>query len=104
MSDCTSNELPKEGLAFIELAAASLVRSAEVAAVVLIAVLVCPPVLILLVVVAVPLVALAALVAIVTGVLAIPYRLARHLRGRRAHHTAIVVHRLQRLQPAKGTR
>jgi hypothetical protein len=105
MTDSTSNnELRAERLSFIELAAASLVRSAEVAAVVLIAVLVCPVVLIPLVVVAVPLVALAALVTILAGVLAIPYRLAWHLRRRRIYHTSIVVHRLQRLQAAKGSR
>ncbi|TML07264.1 MAG: hypothetical protein E6G41_05085 [Actinobacteria bacterium] len=99
MTDQTSSERTEERLAFIELAAAGLVRSAEVAAVVLIVLLVCPPLLILLVVVAVPLAALAVLVAIVFGVVAIPYRIASHLRGRRAHHTHIVVHRLKRLRP-----
>jgi hypothetical protein len=98
MTDSTSDERRKERLLFIELAAASLVRSAEVAAIVLIGLLVCPPLLILLVVVGVPLVAFATLVAIVTGVLAIPYHVASHLRGRRAHHTSIVVRRLQRLR------
>jgi hypothetical protein len=100
MTDETSSERAEERLAFTELAAAGLVRIAEIAAIVLIVLLVCPPLLILLVVVAVPLVALAAVVAVVASVLAIPYVIARHLRGHRAHHTRIVVHRLRRLRPA----
>jgi hypothetical protein len=91
-----SNERAKEELLFIELVAAALVRAAELAAVVLIFLLVCPPLLILLVVVGVPLVALFAIAA----VLSLPYEVLRHLRGRRTHHTSIVLRRLQRLRHA----
>ena len=98
MSDETADELAEERLSFIELAAGILVRGGELAAVVLIVLLVCPPLMILLVVVAIPLVALAAVAAIVAAVLWVPYSLARHLRGRRAHHTSIVAHGLQRLR------
>src|SRR3954454_9582115 len=100
MTDQTSDERAEERVAFTEQAAAGLVRSAEIAAIVLVVLLVSPPLMILLVVVAVPLVALAAVVTVVGSVLAIPYLLASRLRGHRAHHTRIVVHRLRRLRPA----
>ena len=80
----------------IELAAAASVRVVEVAAVVVLSLLVCPPLAILAVVVALPLVALAALLAIA----AVPFLLVRHLRGRRDHHTSLVLHRLRRLRGA----
>jgi hypothetical protein len=95
-------EILKASAPFVEFAAAATVRAVEVAAVVLLALLVCPPLFILVVVVAVPLVALVALVAAAAAIVAVPYRLARHLRGRRAHHTSLVLRRLQRLPGARA--
>jgi uncharacterized membrane protein len=84
----------------IELAAAAMVRIVEVATVVVLSLLVCPPLAILAIVVALPLVALAALLAIASAIVAVPYLLVRHLRGRRAHHTSLVLRRLRRLRGA----
>ena len=99
MIEHTFNHHNEDRVALIELGAPWLVRAAEIAAIVLVFLLVCPPLLILLVVVAVPLLALAGVVATVTSFLAIPVLLARHLRGRRAHHTRLVASRLARLRP-----
>jgi hypothetical protein len=101
MTDHTSNDLTRDRLTLVELAAPWLVRAAEAAVVVLLVLVVCPPLMILLVVVAVPLVALAALFTIVASVFAIPYFLATHLRRRRPQHTRIVVSRLKRLRPIR---
>jgi hypothetical protein len=99
MTEHTFTEHNEDRVALIELGAPWVVRASEVAAIVLVFLLVCPPLLILLVVVAVPLLALAAVVAIVASVLALPVFLARHLRGRRAHHTRLVASRLKRVRP-----
>jgi hypothetical protein len=96
----TSGEILQEAAPFVEFAAAAMVRAVEVAAVVLLVLLVCPPLFILVVVVAVPLVALGALVAIAAAIVATPCLLVRHLRGRRAHHTSLVLSRLRRLRRA----
>jgi hypothetical protein len=98
----TSGQVLEAPAPFVEFAAAATVRAVEVAAVVLLALLVCPPLFILVVVVAVPLVALVALVAAAAAIVAMPYRLVRHLRGRRAHHTSLVLRRLQRLRGARA--
>jgi hypothetical protein len=98
----TSGEVLEASAPFVEFAAAAMVRAVEVAAVVLLALLVCPPLFIVVVVVAVPLVAMAALVAIAAGIVAMPYLLVRHLRGRRAHHTSLVARRLRRLRGARA--
>ena len=95
----TSGEILQEAAPFVEFAVPAMVRAVEVAAVVLLVLLVCPPLFILVVVVAVPLVALAALVAIAAAIVAMPCLLMRHLRGRRAHHTSLV---LSRLRPLRG--
>jgi hypothetical protein len=98
----SSGEILEASAPFVEFAAATTVRAVEVTAVVLLALLVCPPLFILVVVVAVPLVALVALIAIATAIVALPYRLVRHLRGRRAHHISLVLRRLQRLPGARA--
>ncbi len=96
----TPGEILREAAPFVEFAVPAMVRAVEVAAVVLLVLLVCPPLFILVVVVAVPLVALAALVAIAAAIVAMPCLLMRHLRGRRAHHTSLVLSRLRRLRGA----
>jgi NAD(P)-dependent dehydrogenase (short-subunit alcohol dehydrogenase family) len=84
-----------EAAADATLAGGVAVRGVEVVAAVLIALLICPPLLILVVVVAVPLAAVAVLVSLVAGVLAVPYLLVRHLRGHRGPHAPLLVDRFR---------
>jgi len=69
----------EEDAALAGLAAGETLRAVEVAAVVLLGLLVCPPLAILAVVVIVPLLVLA----VVVAVLSVPYLVVRHLRGHR---------------------
>jgi uncharacterized membrane protein len=75
-------------------AAAGALRGVEVAAVVLIGLLVCPPLAILAVLVVVPLFVIACVVAILALVLATPYLIVQHLRGHHAH-ASLLAHRLR---------
>ena len=72
-------------------AAAGALRGVEVAAVVLLGLLVCPPLAILVVLVVVPLLVLGLLVAVLSA----PYLLVHHLRGHH-DHLALLAHRLRR--------
>jgi uncharacterized membrane protein len=73
------------------------VRAAEVALVVLIGLLVCPPLLILAVVVAVPMIAISALVAAAVAAIVVPVALVRRVRAHhRAHGTTLFLHRVRR--------
>jgi len=76
-----------------------LLRGAEVALVVLIGLLVCPPLAILAVVVAVPLLAIAIAVGLVAAIVATPFLLVRHVREHhRTHRSSAVAHHLRRLR------
>jgi Flp pilus assembly protein TadB len=76
-----------------------LVRGVEVAAVVFIGLLVCPPLAILAVVVLVPLLAIAIVVGLLVAIVAGPYLLVRHVREHhRTHRSSVVVHHLRRLR------
>jgi hypothetical protein len=77
------------------LAAAGALRAIEVAAVVLIGLLVCPPLAILLVVVVVPLVVVGLVVALLAAVLTVPYLLVQHLRSHHGGHAPLLAHRLR---------
>src|SRR5215218_1564146 len=68
------------------IAAGETLRAVEVAAVVLLGLLVCPPLAILAVVVVVPLLAV---------VLSTPYLLVHHFRGEHRGHGALMAHRLR---------
>jgi hypothetical protein len=76
-------------------AAAGAVRVIDVAAVVLIGLLVCPPLAILVVVVAAPLLAIALVVALLGAVLTVPYLIVQHFRGHRGGHASLLAHRLR---------
>jgi hypothetical protein len=67
----------------------------DVAAIVLVGLLVCPPLAILVVVVAVPLVVAAVVLGLVGAVLATPYVLVQHFRGHPGGHLALLAHRLR---------
>jgi len=71
-------------------------RIAEVALVIFLGLLVCPPLLILAVVVAVPFVAISAVVAAVVAAIAVPTLLVRRVRAHhRAHGSTLFLHRLR---------
>jgi hypothetical protein len=89
----SATERVEEVASDIGVAGGLTLRAVEVGALVLIALLVCPPLFILVVVVVVPLVALTVLVSLVAAVLATPYLIARHVRGHSAGH-AVLRHRL----------
>jgi hypothetical protein len=77
------------------LAAAGALRGLEVAAVVVVGLLVCPPLAILVVVVVVPLLTIALIAALVAAVLTIPYLIVRHFRSPHAGHGPLLAHRLR---------
>jgi hypothetical protein len=70
-------------------------RAVEVATIVLVGLLVCPPLGILVVVVAVPMLVTAVVLGLVGAVLATPYVLVQHFRGHPAGHLALLAHRLR---------
>jgi hypothetical protein len=75
-------------------AAAGALRAVEVAAVVLLGLLVCPPLAILVVVVVVPLLVAALVLGLVVAVLSTPYLLVHHFRGHH-DHLSLLAHRLR---------
>jgi hypothetical protein len=70
-------------------------RAVEVAAVVGVGLLVCPPLAILVVLVAVPLLVTAVVLGLLGAVVATPYVLVQHFRGRPGGHLALLAHRLR---------
>jgi hypothetical protein len=76
-------------------AAAGALRAVEVAAVVLLGLLVCPPLAILVVVVVVPLLMIALVVALLAAVLTVPYLAVRHFRSPHGGHASLLAHRLR---------
>jgi hypothetical protein len=69
-------------------------RAGEIAMVVLIGLLVCPPLAILAVLVVVPLLAIGLVLGLIAAVLSVPYLLVHRLRGHRGHG-ALLAHRLR---------
>jgi uncharacterized membrane protein len=88
-------KLEKDALA-TGVAAAGALRAVEVAAIVLIGLLVCPPLAILVVVVVVPLLVIALVVALLAAVVTVPYLLFHHFRSPHGgHHATLLAHRLR---------
>jgi len=75
--------------------AAGAVRAVEVAAIVLLGLLICPPLAILTVVVVVPLLVIALVVALLAAVLTVPYLTVHRVRGHHGGHGALLAHRLR---------
>ena len=75
-------------------ATAGALRAVEIAAVVLIGLLVCPPLAILVVVVVVPLLVIAMVLGLLLVVLTTPYLIVHHLRGHH-DHLSLLGHRLR---------
>jgi predicted membrane metal-binding protein len=92
-----SLERSEEVLSWAGVTAVVTLRVAELAAIVLAALLVVPPLAILAVVVVVPLVALAVLLAIVASVVAVPVFVVRHAHRHHAARAHRVVRRLAAL-------
>jgi hypothetical protein len=90
-------ERTEEELSWAGVAVAGTIRTGELAAIALIALLVCPPLAILTVVVVVPLIALAVVIGAVAAVIALPVFVVRHLHRHRAPHAHALVHRLAQL-------
>jgi uncharacterized membrane protein len=85
----------EEDAALAGVAAAETLRAAEVAVVVLLGLLVCPPLAVLAVVVVVPLLAIALVLGLVVAVLSAPYLLVHHFRGGHRGHLSLLAHRLR---------
>jgi len=81
--------------AVAELAVGEGLRAVEVAAVVLVGLLVCPPLAILAVVVVAPLLAIAVVLGLIAAVLSLPYLLVHHVRAGDGRHAALLAHRLR---------
>jgi hypothetical protein len=85
----------EEEAALAGVAAAEGLRAAEVALVVLLGLLVCPPLAILAVVVAVPVLALTLVLGLVLAVLSVPYLLVHQFRGGERRHLPLLAQRLR---------
>ena len=79
-----------------EVAVGGGLRAVEVAAVVLIGLLICPPLAILATVVVLPLLLIATVAGLVLIVLSLPYLLVHHLRARHRDHGSLFLRRLRR--------
>jgi hypothetical protein len=80
--------------------AADALGALDIAAIVILGLLLCPPLAILVVVVAVPLLAIALVVGLLAAVLALPYLLVRHFRG--GAHLSVFKQRLRHAGRALG--
>ena len=86
----------EEDASLAGVAAADTLRAGEVALVVLIGLLVCPPLAILVFVVFAPLLVAALVVGLVAAILSVPYLLVHHVRGHDGGHLPLLRHRLRR--------
>jgi hypothetical protein len=91
----TSVEKLEEDAVLTGYAAAGAIRGVEIAAIVVIGLLVCPPLAILAVVVIVPLLAIGLVVGLLAAVLTVPYLLVRHIRNPHGGHASVLAHRLR---------
>jgi hypothetical protein len=90
----------EEDALVVGFAAGEALRAVEVAAVVLLGLLVCPPLAILVVVVVVPLLVIALVVALLAAVLTVPYLIVQHFRSHHGGHASLLAHRLRMAGPA----
>jgi hypothetical protein len=92
----TRTEKLEEDASLAGLAAAEALRGIEVAAVVLIGLLVCPPLAILAFLVVVPILVTGLVLGLLAAVLSTPYLLVHHLRARHRDHGSLFLQRLRR--------
>src|SRR3954447_8100671 len=86
----------EEEASLVGLAAAEGLRGIEIAGVVLLGLLVCPPLAILVFLVVVPVLAMGLVRGLLAAVLSTPYLLVHHFRARERGHGSLFVHRLHR--------
>jgi hypothetical protein len=86
----------EEDASLASLAAGEALRAVEVALVVFVGLLVCPPLAILVVLVVVPLLVTALVLGLLAAVLSTPYLLVHHFRGHHGGHASLLAHRLRR--------
>jgi hypothetical protein len=91
----STTEKLEEDASLAGLAVAGGLRAGEVAIVVLLGLLVCPPLAILVVVVVVPLLVTGLVLGLVVAVLSTPYLLVHHYRARHKGHGTLFLHRLR---------
>ncbi len=91
----TSAEELEEDVSLAGVVASEALSAVEVAIVVLLGLLVCPPLAILVFVVVIPLLAAALVLALLAAVVSTPYLLIHHFRGQPGGHAALVAHRLR---------
>lgn len=89
----TAEQLEQDAVLAGEAASGAL-RAAEVAAVVFIGLLVCPPLAILAVLVVIPILMAGLALAILAAILGVPYLIVQHLRGHPGGHLSVLRHRL----------
>jgi hypothetical protein len=70
-------------------------RALEIAAIVLIGLLVCPPLAIVAVLVVIPLLITALALGLLAAILGVPYLIVQHLRGQPGGHLSLFAHRLR---------
>ena len=92
-SPLTTEQLEQDALV-TGYAAAGAVRGVEVAVIVLLGLLICPPLAILAVVVVVPLLAIALVLALLGAVITVPYVIVQRWRGHHGGHGALLARRL----------
>jgi hypothetical protein len=85
----------EEDASLVGLAAAETLRGFEVAAVVLIGLLVCPPLAILAFLAVVPVLVAALVLGLIAAVLSTPYLIVHHFRARHRDHGSLFLHRLR---------
>ena len=91
----SSTEQLEQDASLATLAAGESLRAVEVAGVVLLGLLVCPPLAILVVLVVVPILVTALALGLLAAVLGTPYLLVQHLRGHPGGHLSLLMHRLR---------
>jgi hypothetical protein len=91
----TTTERLEEDALVAGYAAAGAVRGIEIAAIVLLGLLICPPLAILVVVVVAPLLAIGLVLALLAAVLTLPYVLYHHIRHPHGGHGTVLAHRLR---------
>jgi uncharacterized membrane protein len=85
----------EEDAALAGVAAAESLRAAEVAVMVLLGLLVCPPLAILAVIVVIPLLVTALVLGLIVAVVSVPYLLIHRFRSGHGGHAALLAHRLR---------
>jgi len=88
-------ETLEEDASLVGLAAAEGLRGIEIAAVVLLGLLVCPPLAILAFLVVVPVLVAGLVLGLIVAVLSTPYLIVHHLRARHRDHGSLLLQRLR---------